>query len=90
MLPPLLARSTSLILVPDNPTDKQIENVLRRYIIEYVTCKTCKSPDATLTKKDRLFFMTCSSCGSTRSVQAIKTGFQATARAARRAAKAAA
>ncbi|GAA5824361.1 hypothetical protein JCM11251_000389 [Rhodosporidiobolus azoricus] len=69
---------------------KQIENVLRRYIVEYVTCKTCKSPDTTLTKKDRLFFMTCSSCGSTRSVQAIKTGFQATTRAARRAAKAAA
>ncbi|GAA5867138.1 hypothetical protein JCM8547_006251 [Rhodosporidiobolus lusitaniae] len=68
---------------------KQIENVLRRYIVEYVTCKTCKSPDTTLTKKDRLFFMTCSSCGSTRSVAAIKTGFQATTRAARRAAKAA-
>jgi translation initiation factor 2 subunit 2 len=24
---------------------KQIENVLRRYIVEYVTCKTCRSPD---------------------------------------------
>ncbi|KWU43249.1 translation initiation factor IF2/IF5, partial [Rhodotorula sp. JG-1b] len=56
---------------------KQIENVLRRYIIEYVTCKTCKSPDTTLTKDNRLFFMTCSSCGSTRSVAGIKTGFQA-------------
>ncbi|CEQ41968.1 SPOSA6832_03734, partial [Sporobolomyces salmonicolor] len=69
---------------------KQIENVLRRYIQEYVSCRTCKSPDTTLSKVDRLFFMTCSSCGSTRSVQAIKTGFQATTRAARRAAKAAA
>ncbi|GAA5961262.1 hypothetical protein JCM8115_001526 [Rhodotorula mucilaginosa] len=67
---------------------KQIENVLRRYIIEYVTCKTCKSPDTTLTKDNRLFFMTCSSCGSTRSVAGIKTGFQATTRAARRAARA--
>ncbi|BGP56071.1 hypothetical protein JCM8202_005221 [Rhodotorula sphaerocarpa] len=67
---------------------KQIENVLRRYIVEYVTCKTCKSPDTTLTKDNRLFFMTCSSCGSTRSVAGIKTGFQATTRAARRAARA--
>ncbi|GAA6056450.1 hypothetical protein JCM3770_007474 [Rhodotorula araucariae] len=67
---------------------KQIENVLRRYIVEYVTCKTCKSPDTTMTKDNRLFFMTCSSCGSTRSVQAIKTGYQATTRAARRAARA--
>lgn len=24
---------------------KQLENVLRRYIVEYVTCKTCRSPD---------------------------------------------
>ncbi|TNY22220.1 domain found in IF2B/IF5-domain-containing protein [Rhodotorula diobovata] len=61
---------------------KQIENVLRRYIVEYVTCKTCKSPDTTMTKDNRLFFMTCSSCGSTRSVQAIKTGFTATTRGA--------
>lgn len=67
---------------------KQIENVLRRYIVEYVTCKTCKSPDTVLTKDNRLFFMTCSSCGSTRSVQTIKTGFmaQTTKRRAMRAA----
>ena len=29
---------------------KQIENVLRRYIVEYVNCKTCKLPDTLLTK----------------------------------------
>jgi len=56
---------------------KQLENVLRRYIVEYVTCKTCKSPDTVLTKENRLYFMTCESCGSKRSVSAIKTGFQA-------------
>ncbi|KAI0317363.1 domain found in IF2B/IF5-domain-containing protein [Amylostereum chailletii] len=56
---------------------KQIENVLRRYIVEYVTCKTCKSPDTLLTKENRIFFMSCESCGSRRSVNAVKTGFQA-------------
>jgi len=56
---------------------KQIENVLRRYIVEYVTCKTCKSPDTLLTKENRIFFMACESCGSRRSVNAIKSGFQA-------------
>ncbi|OCH91189.1 hypothetical protein OBBRIDRAFT_792592 [Obba rivulosa] len=56
---------------------KQIEHVLRRYIVEYVTCKTCKSPDTILTKENRIFFMSCESCGSRRSVAAIKTGFQA-------------
>lgn len=58
---------------------KQLENVLRRYILEYVTCRTCKSPDTDLRKgENRLFFVTCNSCGSRRSVAAIKTGFQAT------------
>lgn len=56
---------------------KQIENVLRRYIVEYVTCKTCKSPDTILTKENRIFFQQCESCGSTRSVSAIKSGFKA-------------
>ncbi|PCH36765.1 eukaryotic translation initiation factor 2 beta [Wolfiporia cocos MD-104 SS10] len=56
---------------------KQIEHVLRRYIVEYVTCKTCKSPDTLLTKENRIFFMSCESCGSRRSVNTIKTGFQA-------------
>ncbi|KJA17786.1 hypothetical protein HYPSUDRAFT_70421 [Hypholoma sublateritium FD-334 SS-4] len=56
---------------------KQIENVLRRYMVEYVTCKTCKSPDTLLTKENRIFFMACEACGSRRSVNAIKSGFQA-------------
>ncbi|CCU77134.1 unnamed protein product [Blumeria hordei] len=57
---------------------KQIENVLRRYIMEYVTCKTCRSPDTELNKgENRLYFITCNSCGSRRSVTAIKTGFSA-------------
>ncbi|EAU83828.2 translation initiation factor [Coprinopsis cinerea okayama7 len=56
---------------------KQIENVLRRYLVEYVTCKTCKSPDTLLTKENRIFFVACESCGSRRSVNAIKSGFQA-------------
>jgi translation initiation factor 2 subunit 2 len=58
---------------------KQLENVLRRYIIEYVTCKTCKSINTQLKKEssNRLFFLVCNSCGSTRSVSSIKAGFQA-------------
>ncbi|PVU96029.1 hypothetical protein BB561_001436 [Smittium simulii] len=56
---------------------KQIENVLRRYIMEYVTCRTCKSGETILTKENRLYFIQCESCGSTRSVAPIKTGFQA-------------
>lgn len=71
---------------------KQLENVLRRYIctiplvtrkldtkalteiaaVEYVTCRTCKSPDTDLKKgENRLFFVTCNSCGSRRSVASV-------------------
>ncbi|KAJ1564057.1 hypothetical protein HK405_015958, partial [Cladochytrium tenue] len=56
---------------------KQIENVLKRYIVEYVTCRTCKSGDTSLSKENRLYILQCQSCGSTKSVSAIKTGFVA-------------
>lgn len=57
---------------------KQIEQVVRNYIIEYVTCKTCKSPDTELNKgENRLYFITCNNCGSRRSVTAVKAGFTA-------------
>ncbi|KAF3940598.1 hypothetical protein ABW19_dt0209343 [Dactylella cylindrospora] len=56
---------------------KQLESVLRRYIVEYLTCGTCKSPNTTLIKENRLFFVNCNICGSRKSVSAIKTGFQA-------------
>jgi translation initiation factor 2 subunit 2 len=48
------------------------------FSVEYVTCKTCKSPDTELNKgENRLYFITCNNCGSRRSVTAIKTGFTA-------------
>lgn len=56
---------------------KQIENVLRRYIKEYVTCHTCRSPETNMVKEERLFFLKCENCGATCSVASIKSGFQA-------------
>lgn len=58
---------------------KQIEAILRKYVIEYVTCKTCKSMNTELKREsaNRLHFIICKACGSTRSVSSIKTGFQA-------------
>jgi len=66
---------------------KHIENILRRYISEYVKCHTCKTPETHLKRENRLLFMVCDKCGSTRTVSAIKTGFQATTRSTRRAAR---
>jgi translation initiation factor 2 subunit 2 len=56
---------------------KQMENVLRRYVREYVMCQMCKSANTVLTKENRLNFLCCQTCGARRSVAAIKSGFQA-------------
>lgn len=65
------------LLIRGKYTQKQIENVLRRYIKEYVTCHTCRSRETILQKDTRLFFLQCETCGSRCSVASIKTGFQA-------------
>ncbi|KAI9502484.1 domain found in IF2B/IF5-domain-containing protein [Coemansia spiralis] len=67
----------------------QIANLIRRYIKEYVTCKTCRSGETSLTKEGSLNFIKCESCGSTRSVAPIKTGFQAASKEKRRSERAA-
>ena len=56
---------------------KQIESVLKHYIGEYVTCQTCKSADTTMKKENKLFFLQCAACGSSRAVSAIKSGYKA-------------
>eukprot|EP00539_Tryblionella_compressa_P001406 CAMPEP_0178753226 /NCGR_PEP_ID=MMETSP0744-20121128/11494_1 /TAXON_ID=913974 /ORGANISM="Nitzschia punctata, Strain CCMP561" /LENGTH=234 /DNA_ID=CAMNT_0020407019 /DNA_START=88 /DNA_END=792 /DNA_ORIENTATION=+ len=68
---------------------KYIESLLRKYVVEYVTCEMCRSPNTDL-KKDpgsRLYFLHCNDCGSSRSVAVIRSGYHATSRADRRAAR---
>lgn len=58
---------------------KAFEGVLRRYVNEYVLCNSCKSPDTLLDRDPatRIMFMRCQQCGASRTVSAIKAGFQA-------------
>ena len=67
----------------------QIESVLRKYILEYVMCESCKTLDTVVDKDPvtRLYFMLCKQCNSNRSVQPIKSGFRSTTKADRKAAK---
>lgn len=65
------------LIIKGRFSQKQIENVLRRYIKEYVTCHTCRSPDTNLVKEERIFFLQCDKCGSKCAVASIKSGFQA-------------
>lgn len=70
---------------------KYIESLLRKYIVSYVTCEMCRSPNTELTRDPatRLNFCKCHDCGSSRSVANISSGYHAVSRADRRAAKAA-
>lgn len=67
----------SCLIVKGRFQQKHFENVLRKYIREYVTCHTCRSSDTELTKDTRLFFLECKTCASRCSVTAIKSGFTA-------------
>lgn len=46
---------------PGKYVPKYIESLLRKYIVEYVTCQMCRSPNTTLTRDpvSRLFFVHC-------------------------------
>lgn len=68
---------------------KYIESLLRKYVVEYVTCEMCRSPNTDLVKDgaSRLYFCNCRDCASSRSVAPIRSGYHATSRADRRAAR---
>jgi translation initiation factor 2 subunit 2 len=65
---------------------KQIENLVTRYINEYVICKMCHSIDTLLTRDSitKLYFLNCSNCNSQRSVVPIRIGFHAISKADRK------
>lgn len=50
----------------------QMESILRKYILEFVTCGNCKSPNTELSKELRLTFINCKNCGSKRTVNNVK------------------
>ncbi|KAH7615872.1 hypothetical protein Ndes2526B_g09183 [Nannochloris sp. 'desiccata'] len=58
---------------------KAFEGCLRRYMNEYVLCNSCKSPDTLLDRdsSSRIMYLKCQQCNASRTVSAIKTGFQA-------------
>eukprot|EP00286_Rhodomonas_abbreviata_P017015 CAMPEP_0181323184 /NCGR_PEP_ID=MMETSP1101-20121128/19639_1 /TAXON_ID=46948 /ORGANISM="Rhodomonas abbreviata, Strain Caron Lab Isolate" /LENGTH=217 /DNA_ID=CAMNT_0023431173 /DNA_START=34 /DNA_END=687 /DNA_ORIENTATION=- len=70
-------------------TPKQIESVVRNYMLSYVQCQMCKSFDSMLVKDSvtRLTFIECNRCQAKKSVSNVEKGFHATNRADRKAAK---
>ena len=76
--------ASSRMVIKGRFPPKAIEQIIRRYVGEYVSCSSCKSPATQLQKQNRLYFMQCNNCGARRSVTPIKTGFVAIARGARK------
>lgn len=56
-----------------------IANVLKKYMMDYVVCQSCLSPDTVLMRdaNTRLYFVSCESCGAHRSVANISAGYVA-------------
>ncbi|KAG9391541.1 Domain found in IF2B/IF5 [Carpediemonas membranifera] len=69
--------SNNVLSIKGRFVSKQIESVLKKYIIEFVFCQGCKSSDTLLVRENRLYFVQCERCGAHRSVSSIKAGFQA-------------
>jgi len=76
--------ASSRMVIKGRFPPKAIEQIIRRYVGEYVSCASCKSPSTQLQKANRLYFMQCNNCGARRSVAPIKTGFVAISRGARK------
>ena len=76
--------ASSRMVIKGRFPPKAIEQIIRRYVAEYVTCSSCKSPATALQKQNRLYFMQCNNCGARRSVAPIKTGFVAISKGARK------
>lgn len=66
---------------------KAFEGLLKKYIVTYVTCLGCRSPDTLLTRDPmtRLHFLGCNVCHARRAVAPIQKAFVATSRTMRRA-----
>jgi len=47
------------------------ENLLNRYIQDYVTCPVCKGIDTKVSKEGRYYFLLCEVCGAKSSIKAV-------------------
>ncbi len=70
---------------------KYIKSLLRKYIVSYVTCEMCCSPNMELTRDPctQLNFCKCHNCGSSssRSIMPISSRYHRMSRANRKAAR---
>merc|ERR1711988_887191 len=63
-----------------------LQNIFKDYVNQYVNCATCGSASTTIYKDQayRFMFLSCESCGASRSLNAVAKGYHAIDRADRR------
>ena len=68
------------LLIKGKYNQKNIHKVLEKYILMYVQCGMCKSLNTRINKNpaNRLYFLECINCGSSKSVASVNKGFHAT------------
>jgi len=68
------------LLIKGKYNQKNIHKVLEKYILMYVQCSMCKSLNTRISKNpaNRLYFLECINCGSSKSVASVNKGFHAT------------
>jgi translation initiation factor 2 subunit 2 len=66
-----------VLLIKGIYNQKNIENVLRKFVINFVQCSICKSLETRIRKDSakRINFLECSSCKSSRSLPQIVPGY---------------
>lgn len=49
-----------------------LQNLLQRYVKEYVICNECKKPDTILITEDRITYKKCEACGASSAVKPLR------------------
>jgi len=49
--------------------NKSLEQLIERYVNEFVLCPICHQPDTRIARKDRVYFLVCEACGASSSIR---------------------
>lgn len=60
--------------------------MIKNYVSEYVVCHMCKNPQTSFIRdnKDRLYYINCILCKSSRTIDPIRSAYHATTKADRK------
>ena len=50
-------------------TNLALEQLVERYVNDFVLCPVCHQPDTKITRKERVYFLVCEACGASSSIR---------------------